>query len=40
MTEVFETQAATIKGVADYLEQATGEQSDKVAVLHTYGESA
>ncbi|CAM3223890.1 extracellular solute-binding protein [Paenibacillus lupini] len=35
MTEVFKTQAATIKSVADYLEQTTGEQSDKVAVLHT-----
>lgn len=35
MTEVFKTQAATIKGVADYLKQTTGEQSDKVAVLHT-----
>ncbi len=35
MTEVFRTQAAAIKSVADYLEQSTGEHSDKVAVLDT-----
>lgn len=34
MTEVFERQADTLRSVADYLEKATGEQSDKVAVLH------
>ncbi|MDQ0169490.1 extracellular solute-binding protein [Paenibacillus tundrae] len=34
MTEVFERQADTLRSVADYLEQATGEQSDKVAILH------
>ncbi|WP_338551907.1 extracellular solute-binding protein [Paenibacillus sp. KS-LC4] len=35
MTKVFQEQAATIQRVANYLEQATGERSDKVAVLHT-----
>ncbi|MBO9598373.1 MAG: extracellular solute-binding protein [Cohnella sp.] len=35
MVDVFKKQAATIQSVADYLEQATGERSDKVAVLHT-----
>ncbi|KAF9122978.1 hypothetical protein BGX30_001685 [Mortierella sp. GBA39] len=35
MAEVFRKQAETIQSVADYLEQATGEQSDKVAILHT-----
>ncbi|SDY91959.1 ABC-type glycerol-3-phosphate transport system, substrate-binding protein [Evansella caseinilytica] len=35
MLEVFEEQAETIKSVADYLEQSTGERSDKVAVLHS-----
>ncbi|MEK5059119.1 MULTISPECIES: extracellular solute-binding protein [unclassified Paenibacillus] len=34
MTEVFERQADTLRSVADYLEQSTGEQSDKVAVLN------
>jgi ABC-type glycerol-3-phosphate transport system substrate-binding protein len=35
MVETFREQAQIIKSVADYLEQATGERSDKVAVLHT-----
>nr|WP_255570167.1 extracellular solute-binding protein [Cohnella sp. CFH 77786] len=35
MIEVFLQQADTIQRVADYLEQSTGERSDKVAVLHT-----
>ncbi|QGG56305.1 extracellular solute-binding protein [Paenibacillus sp. B01] len=35
MTEVFRKQADTIESVADYLEEMTGEVSDKVAVLHT-----
>ncbi|HIW32936.1 MAG TPA: extracellular solute-binding protein, partial [Candidatus Paenibacillus intestinavium] len=35
MTEVFAEQAEIIQSVADYLEEATGERSDKVAVLHT-----
>ncbi|MCA0753493.1 extracellular solute-binding protein [Paenibacillus sp. N4] len=35
MTKVFSEQAETIQKVADYLEQATGERSDKVAVLHS-----
>lgn len=35
MIEVFTEQAETIQSVADYLEQATGERSDKVAVLHS-----
>ncbi|MGG4047364.1 extracellular solute-binding protein [Paenibacillus favisporus] len=35
MAEVFRKQAETIQSVADYLEQTTGEQSDKVAILHT-----
>lgn len=35
MVDVFKKQAETIRSVADYLEQATGERSDKVAVLHT-----
>ncbi len=34
MVDVFQEQADTIESVADYLEQATGERSDKVAVLH------
>ncbi|SEK57798.1 extracellular solute-binding protein [Paenibacillus sp. OK003] len=34
MTEVFQRQADILRSVADYLEKATGEQSDKVAVLH------
>jgi ABC-type glycerol-3-phosphate transport system substrate-binding protein len=34
MNEVFKRQADTLRSVADYLEKATGEQSDKVAVLH------
>lgn len=34
MTEMFEEQADILRSVADYLEKATGEQSDKVAVLH------
>ncbi|WP_339843840.1 extracellular solute-binding protein [Paenibacillus sp. FSL W7-1088] len=34
MTEVFKRQAGILRSVANYLEQATGEQSDKVAVLH------
>ncbi|KGP78848.1 MULTISPECIES: extracellular solute-binding protein [unclassified Paenibacillus] len=34
MTEVFKRQAGILRSVADYLEKATGEQSDKVAVLH------
>jgi len=35
MVDVFRKQAETIRRVADYLEQTTGERSDKVAVLHT-----
>lgn len=35
MVRVFEEQAEQIGRVADYLEQATGERSDKVAVLHS-----
>ncbi|WP_223829331.1 extracellular solute-binding protein [Paenibacillus arenilitoris] len=35
MVTVFEEQAETIQSVADYLEKATGEKSDKVAVLHS-----
>lgn len=35
MIDVFRKQAETIRSVADYLEQTTGERSDKVAVLHT-----
>lgn len=35
MIEVLSEQAETIQSVADYLEQTTGERSDKVAVLHT-----
>lgn len=35
MVKTFEEQAVTIQKVADYLEQSTGERSDKVAVLHT-----
>ncbi|WP_274652143.1 extracellular solute-binding protein [Paenibacillus humicola] len=35
MTKVFREQAKTIQSVADYLEQSTGERSDKVAVLYT-----
>lgn len=35
MVSVFREQADTIQSVADYLEQTTGERSDKVAVLHT-----
>lgn len=34
MTAVFQRQADILRSVADYLEKATGEQSDKVAVLH------
>ncbi|MFS0868559.1 extracellular solute-binding protein [Paenibacillus xylanilyticus] len=34
MTEVFKLQADILTSVADYLEKATGEQSDKVAILH------
>ncbi len=35
MLDVFSEQADTIQSVADYLEQTTGERSDKVAVLHS-----
>ncbi|MDU0330315.1 extracellular solute-binding protein [Paenibacillus sp. 3LSP] len=35
MIEVFSHQAEIIQSVADYLEEATGQRSDKVAVLHT-----
>jgi len=35
MLDVLGKQAGTIRSVADYLEQTTGERSDKVAVLHT-----
>lgn len=35
MLELFTEQAVIIQSVADYLEEATGEKSDKVAVLHT-----
>lgn len=35
MVDVFTEQAGIIQSVADYLEQATGERSDKVAVLHS-----
>lgn len=35
MIEVFETQADTISQVAAYLEESTGERSDRVAVLHS-----
>ena len=35
MVEVFTEQAEIIQSVADYLEEATGERSDKVAVLHS-----
>lgn len=35
MIEVFEHQAETIQEVAEYLEESTGERSDKVAVLHS-----
>ena len=35
MVDVFREQAETIQSVADYLEEATGERSDKVAVLHS-----
>ncbi|CAM4223130.1 ABC-type glycerol-3-phosphate transport system substrate-binding protein [Paenibacillus endophyticus] len=35
MIGTFKKQAEIIKSVADYLEQSTGERSDKVAVLHT-----
>ncbi|NUU79334.1 extracellular solute-binding protein [Paenibacillus xylanilyticus] len=34
MVEVFKRQADILRSVADYLEKATGEQSDKVAILH------
>ncbi|WP_407923770.1 extracellular solute-binding protein [Cohnella fermenti] len=34
MIDVFTKQAETISSVADYLEQSTGERSDKVAVLY------
>ncbi|OWR28276.1 ABC transporter substrate-binding protein [Saccharibacillus sp. O23] len=33
MVDTFRQQADTVESVADYLQQATGEQSDKVAVL-------
>jgi ABC-type glycerol-3-phosphate transport system substrate-binding protein len=35
MLGVFSEHAETIQNVADYLEQSTGERSDKVAVLHS-----
>ncbi|TSB47973.1 extracellular solute-binding protein [Alkalicoccobacillus porphyridii] len=35
MIDVFEEQASTIQEVAEYLEESTGERSDKVAVLHS-----
>lgn len=35
MVDVFREQAKTIQSVADYLEETTGERSDKVAVLHS-----
>lgn len=35
LLQVFGEQAETIQRVADYLEQITGERSDKVAVLHS-----
>lgn len=35
MLDVFREQADTVRKVAEYLEQATGERSDKVAVLHS-----
>lgn len=35
MITVFEEQADTIEAVADYLEEVTGERSDKVAILTT-----
>ncbi len=35
MVQTFEEQSVIIQSVADYLEQSTGERSDKVAVLHT-----
>jgi ABC-type glycerol-3-phosphate transport system substrate-binding protein len=35
MIDVLREQAGNIQAVADYLEQSTGERSDKVAVLHT-----
>nr|WP_154959068.1 extracellular solute-binding protein [Paenibacillus xylanexedens] len=34
MIEVFEKQAVVLTSVAEYLEKATGEQSDKVAILN------
>lgn len=35
MVEVFSTQANTIQSVADYLQEITGERSDKVAALYS-----
>nr|WP_239588125.1 extracellular solute-binding protein [Gracilibacillus alcaliphilus] len=35
LIEVFTEQAETIRDVAEYLEESTGEKSDKVAVLHS-----
>lgn len=35
LIDVLREQAGNIQAVADYLEQSTGERSDKVAVLHT-----
>jgi len=35
MVEVFKHQASTIQSVADYLEELTGERSDKVAALYS-----
>ncbi|RAR42376.1 ABC transporter substrate-binding protein [Paenibacillus sp. MDMC362] len=35
LIDAFREQAGNIQAVADYLEQSTGERSDKVAVLHT-----
>lgn len=35
MLDVFAEQAETLRQVADYLEETTGERSDKVAVLHS-----
>ncbi|MCA0755077.1 extracellular solute-binding protein [Paenibacillus sp. N4] len=35
MIDAFREQAGNIQAVAEYLEQSTGERSDKVAILHT-----
>lgn len=35
MTKVFREQAETIRSVGEYLEQATGERSDKVSILYS-----